>query len=251
MSSSVTSEEDLLNRKFEQIALNLRISLHSHGFISKDPQYGIETIRAKIPIEPSLGLELLEVANDNRGHGLVLVSHVGGNAADHTTIQVGDTIVGVSCAGANLKESVAGLDYEETIEAIGRAKTHAQSMTGDASISLELNRLVPRAKVQVIVEGANSGDKPILLKGLAGDNLRLLLRKNKVDCNSTTSNCGGEGICGSCMVEILEGESSLNKSEEKGSKTQKKRPASLRNACQTIVGADNQESTVRVRLFPQ
>lgn len=239
--------------------------------VQKDPKYGIENIRVTIPIEPSLGLELTEVAHSTSGHkegdarGLVLVSKVSGNAASANNIQIGDAIVGVFCEDADFKETVTGFDYEDTMEVLSRAKTHAHMMadteSGDgASISLELNRLVPRAKVSVIVEGAT--DKPQLIEGLAGDNLRLLLmhhdiniygnRLHRLDMPSVTdSNCGGEGICGTCMVEILEGNAALNNMGPKEQEVTTGRPTSWRAACQTVIGADNQESTIRVRVHPQ
>jgi ferredoxin len=241
---------DVSTMEFEDIAKKLRLSALHNGFESKDPKYGIESISATIPMEPSLGLELSEVARGRDGRGLVLVSHVGGNAAEHTSIQVGDSIVGVSCEAANFRTSVTGQDYEVTIDAIVAAKTNAQLMSCD-SITLQLNRLVRRAKVQVIVEG-NQYKKPIALEGFAGDNLRLLLVRDKlVDFKVYQgSNCGGGGSCGTCKIQVLEGQDFLDNLMSKSDDGEGNSPdTSLRKACQTVIGANNQQSTLRLRLL--
>ena len=188
-----------------------------------------------------------------QGRGLVLVSKVGGNAAASTVpIEVGDTLVSVGVAGEegtnNKREEAMGLDYDATMDAIIRAKTQAQlsimdddSGTNGASIILEFNRLVQRKAVTVVVDGASSNGKSINVEGKAGDNLLQLLKRHNIDVNAGSS-CGGEGICGTCMVQILEGEESLNKAKTKSEREGK------RKSCQTVVGADNKEGTIRISL---
>jgi len=252
-------EEALLNRKFEEIALKLRVGIHTPGFVSKDPLCGIENIRVSIPVEPSLGLELVEVAHSTTDatSGLVLVRGVSGNAAAAAPkIQPGDTLVRVLVAAAaeepaqapSFQDIVTGKDYETTMDAIIEAKAVAQSLNNNnAAITLEFNRLVERASVEVIVEGVND-KKPIIVQGNAGDNLRLLLQRNKLDMvNSSSSHCGGEGICGTCRVRVLEGQELLNKPPPSKKGGKEKDPA-LRLACQTVVGANNEEGTVRISL---
>lgn len=250
--NEVSAEDRQLYEKFQSIAQKLRVSIHSNGFDSKDPKLGIERISATIPVDGGLGLVLTEVAHSatEQGRGLVLVSDIGGNAATtKVPIEVGDTIVSVGFtdeSGASvMKEDAMGLDYEATMDVIIQAKSQAEeAMAGGASITLEFNRLVERKVVQVIIDGASSNGKPITVEGLAGDNLRQLLKRNKIETNNGPS-CGGEGVCGTCKVDILEGEDSLNKLS---SSSKKKKQGSLRKACQTVIGADNQEGTVRVSL---
>ena len=184
-----TVEELEQQERFHSIATKLRTSVHGHGFDSRDPNFGVETVKAAIPTNPSLGLELYEVAHSTTqpNRGLVLVSGVGGNAAEHTSIQEGDTIVGVSCL--DYKESTAGLDYDATMDAIVQAKTHSELMN-EGSITLQLHRLVPRAAVTVIVERENGSQT--VIEGLAGDDLRLLLKQNGL--YHSANDCGGEGI---------------------------------------------------------
>ncbi|CAB9497404.1 2Fe-2S iron-sulfur cluster binding domain [Seminavis robusta] len=239
--STSSSQEEELETKFREIATKFRLSALHSGYESKDAKYGVENVRAAIPIDPSLGLELLQVAGDGRGRGLVLVSGVGGNAAQFTSIAVGDSIVGVSC-GDDYRQSVTGLDYDSTMDVIIQAKTHAE-LLNIPEIHLQLNRLVARAPVQILLERNSGGSNSVkTIDGLAGDNLRLVLMNQDVDVNRGGSHCGGGGSCGTCMVRVLQGEQFLD------DMTGKKEDDNLRKACQTILGADNQECTVRIEL---
>ena len=171
---------------------------------------------------------------------------------------MGDTLVsvGVVAGGGDddtsmVKEDATGLDYDTTMSMIISAKTQAQLMTSTtadnpaASIVLEFNRLVPRKTINVIIDGAHSNhDKPVKLQGKAGDNLLQLLKRHNININAGSTSCGGEGICGTCMVQIVEGEESLNsvKTTKMGQNNGK------RKACQTVIGADNREGTIRISL---
>ena len=50
----VSEEERQLYETFQTIAQRLRVSIHSQGFDSKDPKYGIERICVTLPVDPSL-----------------------------------------------------------------------------------------------------------------------------------------------------------------------------------------------------
>lgn len=233
-----------------------------YGFESKDPFYGIENIRTRIDLVPgdhSLGLELTEFAHsDNVGdhRGLVMVTKVTNETPD-LRIHVGDTIVGVF-AGSDFKESTTALDYDETVDVLRRAKEHALSQGRD-SVELELNRVVQRHHVTVEVE--DDGKVTTLESALAGDNLRLLLLHNnaqlydgkvhRLDQPSLTTDCGGEGICGTCLVQVLHGMDHLNSIGPQEQSLLHDRPSSLRAACRTVIGADNVPGTVlRILLHP-
>ena len=177
LSASTPATEKELNERLEFISQKLKLQCYDqdtsvYGIDSKDYRYGIEVLRVDLPFEPSLGLDLTEVAHggayDNRG--LVLVSGVSGNAAN-SPIQVGDTIIGIF-AGEDFKESTTAVNFEETMDTIMRAKLHAMA-SGDGTISLELNRLVPKAKVKLVVDDGTGRTETI--DALAGDNLRLVL----------------------------------------------------------------------------
>lgn len=258
--------ESDVESQLDEIAHKLRLNVYDvdtgvYGVESRDPLYGIENIHTKIRMDrhQSLGLELTQVAHGDLDHrGLVLVSKVTGLALHDTPIHIGDVIIGVF-VGDDFKESTTGMDYDDTVEVIDRAKQVALDQNG--MISLELNRLVKKAQVKVIVEN-DAGGEETQLDALAGDNLRLLLMHNHVnlydpkmhrlDQPTVCGDCGGEGICGTCLVSVQEGMEHLNKVGPQESSILMNRPASWRAACKTVVGADNQEdTTLRIRLHPQ
>jgi ferredoxin len=63
--------------------------------------------------------------------------------------------------------------------------------------------------------------------------------------------CGGGGQCGTCIVEVLEGEELLDERNDTEQKKLKKKPASYRLACQTNVGNGENAGTLRFRTKPK
>ena len=120
--------------------------------------------------------------------------------------------------------STSAMDLTSTMEVLELAKAYAEE-NGICSIDLELNRLVAKQPVKIILESDWRDDdyvgEPMAteIEALSGDNLRTLLmhRHQQVYDDRTirldtqkTGNCGGEGICGTCLVEVLEGMEVLN-----------------------------------------
>jgi ferredoxin len=71
-----------------------------------------------------------------------------------------------------------------------------------------------------------------------GANLRFKALENGIDLYSFSGkmmNCGGYGQCGTCVVDIVEGAENLSPRTEVEDRKLKKRPASCRLACQTLV----------------
>ncbi|CAM9612160.1 unnamed protein product, partial [Sphacelaria rigidula] len=66
-------------------------------------------------------------------------------------------------------------------------------------------------------------------------------------------NCAGEGICGTCFVEVREGEQLLSPAdqEENMLMAQGGLPARWRLSCKTIVGRENASGTVKIKAVPQ
>lgn len=266
--SAEVEEEDRLMLKLDEIAHKLRLQMYDvemdvYGIESKDPDYGIEVVRTFLHMDEfnldSIGLELTEMAHGTGDHrGLVLVSKVLVKDKQHQNIRVGDTIVGVF-VGEHFKESTTGLDFEDTVDVLDRAKKYACEL-GGSTISLELNRLVKKADVTVVVED-DRGEFGTVVQAKAGDNLRSLLMHHNVqlydgkchrlDQPNLTGDCGGEGICGTCMVKVLQGMDHLSKVGPQESSLLQGRPESWRAACKTVVGSDNhQGSMLRIRLHP-
>ena len=71
-----------------------------------------------------------------------------------------------------------------------------------------------------------------------GANLRFKAMENGIDLYTLLgkmTNCGGYGLCGTCVVEIVEGIENLSPRTKVEERKLRKRPANCRLACQTIV----------------
>lgn len=100
------------------------------------------------------------------------------------------------------------------------------------------------------------------VKMLAGSNLRKEMlrqgfsvydRKTKrFDQPYVQGDCGGEGLCGTCLVQVLEGKELLNKPDGVEQMVLNKWKApTWRLGCRCVVGAVNEPGTVRFKLTPQ
>jgi ferredoxin len=71
-----------------------------------------------------------------------------------------------------------------------------------------------------------------------GANLRFKALENNIDIYTLVGklmNCGGYGQCGTCVVEVVEGEEYLSPKTDVEKRKLKKKPDSYRLACQTLV----------------
>ena len=232
-----------------------------YGYDCKDQQYGLEVIQTSIDLSSDgnnegLGLVLTEMASSSDGRGLVLISDVMGNAAiANPTIKVGDAITGIR-AGPTFRERVTGSNYDVMVDAIGQAKSIA--MNTDGHLFLELNRVVKRAKIVVQVD---DGQSTTTVEALAGENLRrLLMRKGiklydratkRFDMPFASGDCAGEGLCGTCLVAVEKGSEFLSPISDTEKLIMKGRPLSWRASCRTVVGANNEDGTIKISTHPQ
>ncbi|PWA78180.1 2Fe-2S ferredoxin-like superfamily protein [Artemisia annua] len=90
---------------------------------------------------------------------------------------------------------------------------------------------------------------------LSGEKLlRTIMSDNKLELYGTygkVMNCGGGGSCGTCIVEVVEGQELLNERTNAELKYLKKKPESWRLACQTIVGNKENSGKVVIQRLPQ
>lgn len=71
-----------------------------------------------------------------------------------------------------------------------------------------------------------------------GANLRFKALENGIDLYTFTGkmmNCGGYGQCGTCIVSVVEGAENLSPRTDVEERKLKKKPATYRLACQTLV----------------
>lgn len=76
--------------------------------------------------------------------------------------------------------------------------------------------------------------KPIVSE-TKGVNLRKLCQENKIDVYpfkaKFSGNCGGAGICGTCAVKVLKGDSNFSKKSKNEMNTLRDKPADFRLSC--------------------
>ncbi|KAH9665808.1 photosynthetic NDH subunit of subcomplex B 3 [Citrus sinensis] len=65
------------------------------------------------------------------------------------------------------------------------------------------------------------------------------------------SNCAGGGTCGTCMVEVIEGNELLGSRTDKEKEKLKRKPKNWRLACQTTVGTPDSTGLVVIQQLPE
>merc|ERR1712146_775167 len=96
---------------------------------------------------------------------------------------------------------------------------------------------------------------------LAGSNLRKAMstqlpiydpKTKRYDQPFITGNCGGEGICGTCLVQVLQGNENVSKVDQIEKMSQEKwGVVNWRLSCRTVIGPENKEGNIKIKLQPQ
>ncbi|XP_022131458.1 photosynthetic NDH subunit of subcomplex B 3, chloroplastic [Momordica charantia] len=102
----------------------------------------------------------------------------------------------------------------------------------------------------------SDGSYPVdTAKAVSGEKLlRNIMLDNKIELYAPYGklmNCGGGGSCGTCIVEIIDGNGLLNERTNTELRYLKKKPETWRLACQTIVGNKENSGKVVVQRLPQ
>ena len=169
--------------------------------------YFVDTLKFDVGRSGGLGIELLEVANNNEGVGIVVVDGtVAGSSAADSALQKGDVIAFVGQPGGPF-ESVEAKTWDDTVDALGRVE-------GDR-VELVVKRLVKRPVVDVTVKHPNGEQPDQVLRLFAGENLRRAMLTRRValndplarrfDDNDVGGDCGSGGACCTCAVAVLVG----------------------------------------------
>ena len=110
--------------------------------------------------------------------------------------------------------------------------------TGQQNIVLRVKRLVHRSTINVnVVDGGS-------LTVIAGQNLRSALLKSGERVHKFEGeDCGGNGICTTCAVQVLEGEDALSPPTA-AEKQRAKGREGWRLSCQTRAGAEGGDVTL-------
>lgn len=251
---------------------------------SKEIMVDTITVQLKRRIGQGLGLELLEIAGGREdGLGITVVDGIvdGGIAEDQCLVSgekvmVGDSIVALSVIkkysnddsdennddGLSQQEVIESVatecyGYDKMVEAITSLPA-AESI--DERIVLTLKRLRRRPKVTLKLQYPPSQNEPdTTLELFSGENLRRAMLTRGVKLNDPLSerfdsgglgDCGAEGTCATCVVNIVEGADLLNPQKIQESQILKKNPR-WRLACKAIVGYGDREGSMTVKVNPR
>jgi len=224
------------------------------GLDSNDPQFGIEIVKAKVPQNGGIGIVFVEYLRLNDKRKMTLIDSIvpGSNAERSGMLKIGDTITYIGQEPDKMVR-IEGLGLDETVTAFNEVPQ------GLATLVIVAKRLVERAHLNITFINSNNDEAKYSL--LAGSNLRTeMMKKNiqvydsrtkRFDQPYITGDCGGEGICGTCVVEVLEGMDKLNKLDRVEEMILRSRPRNWRLSCRTVVGADNKPGEVKFRILPQ
>jgi ferredoxin len=119
-----------------------------------------------------------------------------------------------------------------------------------ADTELQATEELVEPEEPVVAEPPKPAFKPVSIKfvkedkevvAAQGANLRIKAIENQVDLytfGGKLMNCGGNGQCGTCLVEIVEGMENLSPRTAFEERKLKKKPASYRFACQALVNGE-------------
>lgn len=215
---------------------------------------------------PGLGIELGELLLGSEEAPLVLIEGVveDGAAATHaaeTQARGGyacampyDTLIAVYPG----REGAPGYileaaPYDATVEAIGNALS---ATPPGAPITLTLGRIVRRGRALVTAVDTDGSESQFVC--YEGENLRMGLLRRGLRLNDQTArrydnkpagtgDCGGNGLCATCVVSVLNGAGNLTPKRPSESNLLK-RVARWRQSCRAYIQCPDDETDVEVRI---
>jgi len=207
---------------------------------------------------PSLGLLLDEIAS-NGDAGIVAVEGLikGGNGEKATApLLVGDALVAAAEVGRPATGvSLEGLPFDSVVERLS-------SLDSAIGVVVSVKRLVrkPRATVTIrFPQVEERADEVLTL--YEGANLRRAMLSSgmvlndplarRFDAGVGTGDCGGEGTCCTCAVEVAKGLDALSKPSSQEIQMVTSRFPRWRLACKTTLGPIEQDEEIVLRVQPR
>jgi len=220
--------------------------------------FGWDTIEVCTRVErkaPGLGIALEELGSDGEA-GLVLVESCleGGNAAAATKpILTGDAIVAVGSVGGP-SIAVEAFTYDDTVGVLA-------SLDPEKAVELTLRRLVKLPRVSVTLQFPKDEEREDeQLDLLPGMPLRRSILSRGIKLNDPlarrfdagwgTGDCGGEGTCCTCALEVAEGLDLLSEQSAQERQMLKLHPT-WRLACKASIGELDADSRLVLKVSPR
>lgn len=226
---------------------------------SKDLHFRTEDESIEVPRSldsPGIGLALEEVGSDGTV-GLVLVDSVvdGGNAASTQAFLPGDALISVQDSAGTVEVALEGATYDATVEALGSLDPAL------GSLIFTVRRLVRQPVVSVRLQfPGEEGRADEQLEMLPGQPLRQTILSRGIKLNDPLAlrfdsggpgDCGGEGCCCTCAVQVVAGLEALN--EQKSQERQMlKKHADWRLGCRAAISPSlDADSELVIRASPR
>ncbi|KAL0024772.1 hypothetical protein WJX79_005015 [Trebouxia sp. C0005] len=114
-------------------------------------------------------------------------------------------------------------------------------------------RLAFRLPAQRVTLEFETSEGPKTIDCDSGDILRDVMLEQKIDLYTTWGKiwtCGGNGQCGTCVVEVVNGDKLLSEKNDTETKKLKRKTESYRLACQTNVGDGSNKGTIGLKTKP-
>ncbi len=203
---------------------------------------------------PAIGLALLELGSDGT-HAITVVDEVvdGSNAAQASlALRPGDTLLSVSAGGATYP--LEACTYDATIDTLSQLDPALGALT----FSVRRLRKLPTVQLTLQFPGEERPDEQLTL--LPGQPLRQTILARGIKLNDPLAlrfdsggpgDCGGEGCCCTCAVEVVEGDGVLTEAKTQERQMLRNKP-SWRLGCRARVSpALDADASLVVRATPR
>ena len=183
-----------------------------------------------------------------------LVEGGNGERAIGGSIQAGDAFVAATSLGSSNTVTLEGLNYDGVLENLG-------ALDPSKPVRLQLKRLkrMPRATVRLVFpEVEKRPDETLTL--FTGANVRRSMLSSGVklndplarrfDAGSGTGDCGGEGTCCTCVVDVQRGAEALSDPGIQETQILKSYPR-WRLACKASVAELEEDVEVVMKVQPR
>ncbi len=226
----------------------------------------VDSVQVSFPRLPDAGLGIIlqEIAGGrDDGLGITVVSElVEGGPSFGSGIQAGDCISAIAIQRGPSKETIAAvatecLGYDATVDAI---LSLPAARSNDEIFILSMKRLRRKPRVNLTIQYPPHLNAPdTTLELFSGENLRRAMLSRGVRLNDAlsrrfdsggTGDCGAEGTCATCVVNVVTGGELLNPQSIQEQQMLRSNPR-WRLGCRATVGYGFQEGDITLRLNPK
>lgn len=208
----------------------------------------------------SLGISLLEAYTLKGDVGLVVVDDIIEGSCLEGKVCKGDALISISNSN-DAVDSLEGMNFDRTVDILSSYQQYGSNV-------ITVRRMVKRKDITVLMVGPFNEDAGnfTMLSGYSS-NLRTALQSQNMKIYDertarfdspyqSGSNCGGEGTCGTCVIQVISGKEFLNERVRVEDAALRKQgsPPNYRWSCRTLVKSNEDvpdNAVVKIKLRPQ